>query len=119
LKDGFETLVGHTNKHLFKFLVDSMSLLVMQYKVSPIDLVWNLVDALPIKLWKANPNGSPKLRTNIPNPVPDCPTWGIDPSRSIEKQKFISVGLSKYMNFRKVGIAKSATYEMKMKPYVE
>jgi hypothetical protein len=51
----------------------------MQYKVSPIDPVWNLVNALPIKLWKANHNGSPKLLTNTPNPVPDCPTWGIDP----------------------------------------
>jgi hypothetical protein len=34
----------------------------------------------------------------------------------VERQKFISVGLSKYMEFRKKGIEQSA---MKMIPYVE
>jgi hypothetical protein len=37
----------------------------------------------------------------------------------MERQKFISVGLSKYVDFWKVGIAQNVTYEMKMKPYVE
>jgi hypothetical protein len=32
---------------------------------------------------------------------------------------FISVRFSKYMDFWKVGIAQSSTYEMKMKSYVE
>jgi hypothetical protein len=36
-----------------------------------------------------------------------------------KRQKFISVELSKYMDFWKVGIAQNATYEMKMKLYVE
>jgi hypothetical protein len=40
-------------------------------------------------------------------------------SRSLEREKFISVGLSKYMDFWKVGIAQSSTYEIKMKLYVE
>jgi hypothetical protein len=45
--------------------------------------------------------------------------WGIDLSRFAKRQKFTSVGLSKYVDFWKVGIAQNATYEMKMKSYVE
>jgi hypothetical protein len=37
----------------------------------------------------------------------------------MEKKKFISSRLSKYVDFWKVGIAQSSTYEMKMKLYVE
>jgi hypothetical protein len=37
----------------------------------------------------------------------------------MEKKKFISSRLSKYVDFWKVGIAQSSTYEMKMKWYVE
>ncbi len=72
-----------------------------------------------IRLWKANPNGSPKLPMSMPSPIHYCPIWDIDPSKFVERQKFISVGLSKYMDFWKVGIAQNVTYEMKMKPYVE
>jgi hypothetical protein len=72
-----------------------------------------------IRLWKANPNGSPKLPTKIPSLAPYHPVWGNDVSRSLEREKFISVRLSKYMDFWKVGIAQSSTYEMKMKSYME
>jgi hypothetical protein len=37
----------------------------------------------------------------------------------MEKQNFISFGLSKYVDFWKLGIVQSSTYEMKMKMYVE
>jgi hypothetical protein len=37
----------------------------------------------------------------------------------MERSFFISFGLSKYVDFWKVGIAQSSTYEMKMKSYVE
>jgi len=37
----------------------------------------------------------------------------------MEKEKFISIRLSKYMDFYKVGIAQSSTYEMKVQSYVE
>jgi hypothetical protein len=37
----------------------------------------------------------------------------------MEKEKFISAGLSKYVDFWRVGIIQNSTYEMKMKPYVE
>jgi hypothetical protein len=39
LKDGLETLVKHTDMHLFKLFVDSSNWLMMQYKGSPIDLI--------------------------------------------------------------------------------
>ncbi len=72
-----------------------------------------------IKLWKANLDGSLKLPTRVPCPIPYCSIWGNDVSRLMEKEKFISVGLSKYVDFWKVGIVQNLTYEMKMKPYVE
>jgi hypothetical protein len=37
----------------------------------------------------------------------------------VETKKFISFGISKYVDFWKVGIVQSSTYEMKMKSYVE
>jgi hypothetical protein len=56
---------------------------------------------------------------SIPNLVFYRPIWGIDLLNSTEKQKFITIGLSKYVEFWKVGIAQNAIYEMKMKSYVE
>jgi hypothetical protein len=44
---------------------------------------------------------------------------GHDALRLMERKKIISSGLSKYVDFWKVGIAQSSTYEMKMKSYVE
>jgi len=85
----------------------------MEYKVSPTYFMWSPVNVPSIRLWKANPNGSPKLPRGVFSPVFYYPIWGI-----VEKQKFISVGLSKYVDFWKVGIAQSASYEMKMKPYM-
>jgi hypothetical protein len=50
LNDGLETLVGHIEMHLFNFFVDLLGWLVMQYKVSPTNLVWSPIDAFPIRL---------------------------------------------------------------------
>jgi len=72
---------------------------MMQYKVSPIDLVWISIDGLLIRLWKANPDGSPKLPTRVPSLVLYHPIQGNDPLRSMERKKFISFGLSKYVDF--------------------
>jgi len=41
LKDEKETLIGHTDMHLFNFFVDSFGCLVMQFKVSPTDSIWS------------------------------------------------------------------------------
>jgi len=95
LKDGLETLVGHINMHMFRFFVDCLSWPMMQYKVSPIDLVWSSIDGPLIRLWKVNPNGSPKLPTGILSPVLYHPIWGNDALRSMEKENFISFGISK------------------------
>jgi len=55
--------------HMFRFFVDLSSWAVMQYKVSPIDLIWSLVDGPLIRLWKANVDDSPKLPIRVPSPV--------------------------------------------------
>ncbi len=120
LKDGLKMLVGHTDDmHMFRFFVDLSGWAMMQYKVSPIDLVWSLVNGPPIRLWKTNLDNSPKLPIGVPNLVLYRPIWGNDASRSLKKEKFISSRVSKYMDFGKVGIAQNSTYEMKMKLYVE
>jgi hypothetical protein len=77
-----------------------------------------LIDAPPIRLWNINPNGLLKLPIRIPCPIPYCLIWGNDVSKSVEREKFISARLSKYV-FWKVETAQSSTYEMKMRPYVE
>ncbi len=97
LKDDLGTLVGHTDMHLFRFFIDSLRW-SMLYKVSPIDL-WSLIDAPPIRLWKANLDGSPKFPIGVLSLVPYCPIWGNNVSRSMKRKKFISVKLSKYVDF--------------------
>jgi len=81
--------------------------------------VWSPIDEPSIKLWKVNPYGSPKLLIKVLSHVLYRPIWGNDASRLVEREKFISSKLSKYVDFWKVGIAQSPAYEMKMKPYVE
>jgi len=39
LKDGPKILVGHTNMYLFHFFVDSIEWPVMQYRVSPTNVL--------------------------------------------------------------------------------
>jgi hypothetical protein len=71
----------------------------MQYKVSPIDFVWSPIDGPSIRLWKANQDDSPKLPIGVPRLVLYRPIWGNDASRLVEREKFISLKLSKYMDF--------------------
>jgi hypothetical protein len=71
----------------------------MQYKVSPIDSVWSSLEGPPIQLWKANADGFPKLPTWVPSPISYHPIWGHDAMRSVGREKFINVKLSKYMEF--------------------
>ncbi len=81
--------------------------------------MWSPIYGHPIKLWKVNPNNSPRLPIRVPSPILYRPIWGNDASKSMERENFISFGLSKYMDFLKLGIVQSSTYEMKMKPHVE
>ncbi len=103
----------------FRFFVDSFGWPMMQYKISLTSNIWSPIDALPIQLWKVNVDGSPKSQTRVPSPIPYCPIWGQDAMRSMEKEKFISARLSKYMEFQKQGMEKNITYAMKMNPYVD
>ncbi len=91
----------------------------MLYKISPTYNVCSPMDAPPIKCWKINPNGSPKLPIRILNLVPYCLILSHDALKSVEREKFINVELSKYMEFWKQSIEQNATYKMKMIPYVE
>jgi hypothetical protein len=62
------------------------------------------VDGLAIWLWTFNNQGCPKLWSWILNLVPFHPIWGDDASKSIEKEKFISNSISKYLEFWKLNI---------------
>ncbi len=84
MKDGLETLVGHIDMHMFRFFVDLLGWPVMQYKVSPTNLVWSSIDGPWIKLWNANVDGSPKLPTRVLSLVLYRSIWGSDASRSEE-----------------------------------
>ncbi len=85
--------------HLFRFFVDSLGWPMMQYHVYPIDHVWSPIDGPSIRLWKVNPDNSPKLLIGVPSPILYHPIWGNDASRLMEKTNFISFGLFKYMDF--------------------
>jgi hypothetical protein len=80
---------------------------MMQYKVSTIDVLWNLKDV---------PQGLPLGLSNL---VPFCPIWVNDASKSMEKEKIINNGLSKYMKFWKLGMCKDESYVGKLGPYVD
>ncbi len=56
----------------------------INYKVSPTYPISCLVDGPLIRLWKANPNNSPKLPIEVPSLVLYYPIWGNDASRSME-----------------------------------
>jgi hypothetical protein len=76
LKGSPKTLVRHTDMHMFRFFVDSLGWSMMQYKISPTNHVWSLIDGPLIRLWETNPNGSPKLPTRVPSPILYCAIWG-------------------------------------------
>jgi hypothetical protein len=75
--------------HFFTFFVGLFSWPVMQYKVSPTNSVWSLMDGTPTKLWKTNPNGSPKLLIRISSLVPYRIIWGHDALRSMEREMLL------------------------------
>jgi len=41
--------------------------------------------------------GHPKLPNGIPKPIPFRPIWGNDVLKSVEKKRFINIGISKYL----------------------
>jgi hypothetical protein len=61
--------------------------------------MWNPKESLAIQLWKSIDQGHPKHPSGIPKPIPFYPIWRNDASKSIEKEKFINSGISKYLEF--------------------
>jgi hypothetical protein len=55
--------------------------------------------SLAIQLWKSIDQGHLKHLSGIPKHVPFYPIWRNDVSKSIEKEKFINSGTSKYLEF--------------------
>jgi hypothetical protein len=77
---------------------------MMQYKVSPTDLVWSPIDGPPIRLWKTNLDSSPNLPIRVPSPILYHPIWGTNALRLVEEFFLISSRPSKYVDLWKVGI---------------
>ncbi len=73
----------------------------------------------PIQLCKTNFDGSPKLPIGVHNPIPYRPSRGHDVMRSVDKETFISVWLSKYVELWKQDIEQNAPYTMKMSMNVD
>jgi hypothetical protein len=63
--------------------------------------------------------GHPKLPSGIPKPIPFLPIWGDDVLKSVEKERFINSGISKYLEFWKLSILKDEMYARVMKPYID
>jgi hypothetical protein len=85
--------------HFFQFFVDEVGWLMMQYKVSPTNVLWNLKNDPTIQLWKEDGTGLPKPLVGVSNLVPLCSIWGNDELRVGEKERFVSSGVSKYIEF--------------------
>ncbi len=84
---------------MFRFFVDEVGWPVMQYKISPTNVLWSLKDGPTIQLWKEDGIGWPKLLMEVSNLVPFCLIWGNDELRACEKEMFINRGISKYNEF--------------------
>jgi hypothetical protein len=63
--------------------------------------------------------GVRKLPQRLPNPIPFCPIWGNDATKSIGEENFINGGLSKYVEFWKMGMWKDESYARKLGPYMD
>ncbi len=85
--------------HLFQFFVDSFGWPMMWYNVSLTYSIWSPIDGPIIRLWKLDDQGHPKLPSGIPKPIPFRPIWGTDVSKSVEKERFINIGISKFKFF--------------------
>jgi len=72
---------------------------MIQYKITLTDNIWRPTERLLIQSWKVNSNGFPKLPTGVLSLIPYHPISCHDVVRLVEREKFISVRLSKYMEF--------------------
>ncbi len=70
-------------------------------------------------MWKEDGTGWPKLSMGVSNLGPFRPIWGNDELRACEKKMFINRGISKYIEFWKLGMSKDDSYFRVMGPYVK
>ncbi len=91
----------------------------MQYKVSPNDKMWSSKQSPTIWLWKFDDESHPKLPSGVFKLVPFCPSWGNDVTKVVEKQIFITIGISKYLELWNLNMLRDPKYDDLMKPYVE
>jgi len=99
--------------------MDEVRWLVMQYKISPTDVLWSFKDGATIRLWKEDVVGRAKLLAGVLNPVPFHLIWGINELMASEKERFINIGISKYIEFWKLVMSKDDSYTRVMGLYVK
>jgi hypothetical protein len=130
---GAASLIGLGDKHLFKFFVDNDGVPVMTYKKSATDAHWLPRDRPPLRLWKTDSNGRPMLPRGAPKPVPFKPMWGIEipkttgnlekarekARKATENKQFMKIGLRKYVDYWRNGMAKCEGFAAQFGPYVE
>lgn len=134
--DGGNAIEGHSEMHLFKFYVvedgEDAGWPVMRYKKRATDPSW-LPPGKPVKMWRADKEGKPRLPVGDPKPVPHKHLWGsveVDEGKKnadkevaraaecSEKRNFIKSGLSKYIEYWRTGMARDKKYAQDMLPYV-
>ena len=106
---------------------------IMRYKKLAVDVQWQPLNRPSVRLWVANEDGSPKLPQGSPRPVPFKPMWGSEVPNSIrnqvkaretaakviENKKFMKLGLQKYIEYWKNGMAKCEGFVAAFGPYVD
>ncbi len=70
-------------------------------------------------MWKEDGTRWPKLPLGVLNIVPFRPIWENDELKADEKERFISNGISKYIEFWKLGMLKDNSYFKVMGLYVK
>jgi hypothetical protein len=91
----------------------------VQYKVSLINVLWSPKDGLTIQLWKEDGTGWPKLSMGVSNPISFRSIWGNYELKACEKEMFINIGISKYIEFWKLGMLKDDLYSRDTSLYVK
>jgi hypothetical protein len=67
-------------------------------------------------LWKEDATGWAKLLAGVLNPIAFCLIWGNDELKASGKDRFISSGILKYIEFWKLGMSKDDLYSRVMGP---
>jgi hypothetical protein len=113
-------LIGLGEMHLFKFYVDINDVPIMKYKKSVVNVQWLPQNRPPVRLWKVDTDGRPKLPVGYPKLVPFKPMWGSEvpkqtgnpetarkkAKKATETKNFMKSELQKYIDYWKNGMSK-------------